>query len=169
MSELQSSALATAAASARGAPPAPPPQAIRLLRFYGVGALGIVIQISTLAALTSLLHLPYLVATALAVETAVLHNFFWHQRFTWSDRRSMRWPQTLARCLRFNATTGAISIAGNLALMRLFAGRLHLPIVAANLLTIASCSLLNFLAADRLVFLPAAVSWTRARSSPSAV
>ncbi len=39
------------------------------------------------AALTLLLGPHYLVATALAVEMAVLHNFFWHRRWTWADRR----------------------------------------------------------------------------------
>ncbi len=124
----------------------------RYLKFNLVGAIGIVVQLATLAALTSGLHLEYLLATALAVETAVLHNFIWHERYTWADRRSLRWRDVAARLARFNLTTGAISIGGNLLLMRLLVGQAHLPAIVANLLTIAACSVVNFLVSDRVVF-----------------
>ena len=89
-----------------------------------------------------------------AVEAAVLHNFFWHQRFTWADRASLGLRDTLGRLLRFNLTNGGLSIRGNLILMRLLVGRLHLNYVVANLLTIAACSLVNFLVSHRFVFVP---------------
>jgi putative flippase GtrA len=43
-------------------------------------------QLLILIVLKTGLGLDYLVATALAVEAAVVHNFLWHQRFTWIDR-----------------------------------------------------------------------------------
>lgn len=126
---------------------------LRWLKFNAVGAVGIVVQLVALALLVSGLGVNYLVATALAVETAVLHNFFWHQRFTWADRASLGIRQTLGRLLRFNLTNGGLSILGNLILMRLLVGRLHLNYVVANLLTIALCSLANFLVSHRFVFI----------------
>ncbi len=124
----------------------------RWLKFNLVGAIGIALQLGLLFVFTRPLHLDYLLATALAVEAAVLHNFFWHERFTWADRACVRACQVLARLLRFNLTTGAVSILGNLLCMRLLVGSLHLPPLAANLVSIAACSLLNFLLNDRLVF-----------------
>src|SRR5207245_237643 len=53
-----------------------------VLRFYTVGAAGIVVQLAALTFLKSGLHLDYLPATATAVEAALLHNFFWHERWT---------------------------------------------------------------------------------------
>ena len=120
----------------------------RWCKFSLVGAAGIVVQLGTLALLTSS-GVHYLLATALAVEAAVLHNFVWHQNFTWNDREGA----ILGRLARFHATNGAISILGNLALMRLLVGGFGMPPVPANLLSIASCFLANFLAADRVVFL----------------
>jgi putative flippase GtrA len=105
-----------------------------------------------LAALTTTLHLSYLMATALAVEAAVLHNFFWHEHYTWSDRRQSGLGRVLGRLLRFNATTGAISIGGNLLLMSVFVGSAHLSALVGNILSIASCSLANFLVSDCVVF-----------------
>ena len=54
--------------------------------------------------------------------------------------------------MRFNLTTGLVSIMGNVLLMRFFVGVLELNYLLGNLLTIASCSIANFLIIDRLVF-----------------
>ena len=102
---------------------------LRWLKFNAVGAAGIVVQLAALALLASGLGLNYLVATALAVEVAVLHNFFWHQRFTWVDRASLGTRDTLARLLKFNLTNGGLSILGNVVSMRLLVGQLHLRIL----------------------------------------
>ena len=64
---------------------------IRWLKFNAVGAAGIGVQLAVLVSLRAGLHLHYLLATALAVEATVLHNFFWHKRFTWADRKSTNW------------------------------------------------------------------------------
>ena len=45
-----------------------------------------------------------------------------------------------------------ISVAGNVALMGLFVGWLHLPLLASNLFAVLTLSVLNFVAADRFSF-----------------
>ena len=125
---------------------------LRWLKFNAVGGIGILVQLAALAVFRSLCHLNYLLATALAVETAVLHNFFWHERFTWADRPSGHVTQSLMRLARFNATNGLVSIVGNLLLMRVLAGAFGLHYFIANLIAIAVCSLANFLLSDFFVF-----------------
>jgi len=125
---------------------------LRWLKFNFVGGIGIGVQLAALAVLRSFLHLDYLLATALAVEAAVIHNFPWHERFTWADRPAAHPVQSLARLAKFNASNGGVSIVGNLLLMRLLVGELHLNYVLANLVAIAVCSLANFVLSDRLVF-----------------
>jgi putative flippase GtrA len=124
----------------------------RWLKFNLVGAIGIAVQLAVLGILNGLLKLDYLPATALAVEAAVLHNFIWHERFTWADRASVTRRQALVRLIHFNFTTGAISILGNLILMRILVGQAHLPALPANLVSIAGCSLANFLVSEYIVF-----------------
>jgi putative flippase GtrA len=125
---------------------------MRWMKFNAVGALGIAVQLAVLLGLKSGFHVSYLLATGLAVEAAVVHNFLWHERYTWADRVQPSWPKSLPRLLRFNLTTGAVSIAGNLAVMKLLVGLGHWNYLAANSIAIALCSLVNFLVSEGWVF-----------------
>ncbi len=124
----------------------------RWIAFNLVGGLGIVIQLSTLAALTAWLGLDYLLSTGLAVEAAVLHNFIWHEVWTWRDRTALDKSGRWKRFLRFQFANGTLSIGGNLMLMRLFVGMWDMNCTLASGVSIALCSILNFLASDHLVF-----------------
>ncbi len=130
----------------------------RWLRFNLVGGIGVAVQFAVLFAVKSLLGLPYLVATAIAVEFTVVHNFLWHERFTWADRCNPEqiWRRRLrdscSRLLRFNLSNGAVSLVGNLGLMKLMVGEAHLNYLLANAFAIALCSLANFMLSDAWVF-----------------
>src|SRR5260370_38291256 len=92
------------------------PLTTRWLKFNAMGAMGIVVQFASFGLLFSLVQLNYIAATALAVEAAVLHNFVWHERFTWKERAALKtgggW-----RLLRFHPDNGLRSLRGNLSLM----------------------------------------------------
>jgi putative flippase GtrA len=124
----------------------------RWLKFNFVGGVGIGVQLATLALFRSGLHLDYLLSTALAVETAVIHNFLWHERFTWADRPAHRFVHSLARLAKFNTSNGLVSLVGNLLIMRALVGEFHMNYVIANLIAVATCSIINFLLSDRFVF-----------------
>ena len=128
----------------------------RWVKFNAVGALGFCIQLSALWFFIVALKLTSLVATALAVETAVVHNFAWHQFLTWKARSSEKRYDWLKRLFAFNLTNGAVSLAGNLFFAWLIVGRQRIWLLAANLFAIAVCSLINFVLSDRLIFRTAA-------------
>jgi len=126
---------------------------IHFIRFNVVGILGFALQTGALFVLTHGPHRTgYLLATAAAVELAVLNNFVWHQRWTWKDRPPATRGETLRRLVKFNITNGAVSIIGNLIFMSLLVGRLGLPIAGANVLSVVACSICNFFLADRVAF-----------------
>jgi putative flippase GtrA len=129
----------------------------RFSKFNFVGGIGIVVQFAALFFLKTVLHVNYLAATALAVEIAVLHNFVWHEQFTWADRvmpigTSRVGSGRLTRLLRFHLGNGAVSVLGNLALMKVMVGAGHMNYLAANAIAIVLCSIVNFLVSDRWVF-----------------
>jgi putative flippase GtrA len=123
----------------------------RLGAFAAVGAAGFGVQLAVVAALTSLLGWPPAVSTAVGVEAAVLHNFFWHERWTWRDRPAAD-GRRLRRLARFHAATGVTSVAGNVAIVALAVGFLGIGAVIANALAVAVMSAANYLVADRFVF-----------------
>jgi putative flippase GtrA len=136
--------------------------------FVVVGAIGFVVQIATLAALTSLARWHWLAATVASVEIAVVHNFLWHERWTWRDRHGAVGPAAaVARFLKFNAGNGLTSLAGNAASMALLAGVVGLPPVQANILTVGVLAALNFAIADRWVFTRDSPPPPRAPAAPA--
>jgi putative flippase GtrA len=128
------------------------PTLVRWLKFNFVGGIGIGVQFAALFVLKSVLQFDYLIATAIAVEAAVVHNFVWHEQFTWADRVQPSWRESAPRFIRFNVTNGAVSILGNLALMKVMVGQGHMNYLVANAIAIALCSLANFLVSEEWVF-----------------
>jgi putative flippase GtrA len=131
---------------------------IRWLRFNTVGLMGVGVQIASLA-FWNWVGLHYLAATALAVETTILHNYWWHRRWTFKERtragESSLW--------RFQVSNGLLSLGSNLLLMRVLTGWAGVPAVPANLTTIGVTGLLNFWVSERWVFLRESAD-SRARS-----
>jgi putative flippase GtrA len=122
----------------------------RWIKFSLAGALGVILQLFALAALVR--HMDYRLATALAVEIAVLHNFVWHEQMTWRDRTQRNRHAILNRLWRFHLANGVISIAGNVLSMWLLAGIFGRPLLISNLISIALCSFANFAASEWFVF-----------------
>ncbi len=127
---------------------------VRLVRFNAVGAIGIGVQLAFLVLLKTGLGIHYMWATVLAVEAAILHNFFWHLNWTWRDRSAgSTIGDNLNRLWKFHLGNGAVSLVVNLALMRILVGSFGMNYLAANILAIAAGGMANFLVSERLVFL----------------
>jgi hypothetical protein len=98
---------------------------LRWMKFNAVGGIGIGVQLAALAFFRSWLKLDYLLATGLAVEItvdpqlscgmSVSPGLTGRQRGGWSRSSGLA---------KFNASNGAVSIVGNLLLMRLLVAEL---------------------------------------------
>ena len=126
----------------------------RLVPFVAIGAAGFAVQLASLHLLVSYAGVHYLLATALAVEAAILLNFVCHSQWTWSDRlhagadaRACLW-----RLARFNGLSALSSVTGNVALTAVLVRGLGVPVVAANAIAVALVSAINFTGLDRWVF-----------------
>ena len=118
------------------------------MAFNAVGALGAGVQLACVAALTTAAHMHYAIATPIAVGIAAVHNFLWHRRWTWRDRRTAFLPALV----RFVVTNGGVSLIGNMAVMTTLVSGAHVPAVPANVASIIVCGLLNFVLGDSMVF-----------------
>lgn len=125
---------------------------VRWLKFNGVGAMGMAVQLGVLAVLNRWMRGHYLLATGAAIELTLAHNFCWHVRFTWRDRGDG--GSRVGQFVRFQMSNGVVSLIGNLLLMRVLVEGVKVPVVWANLAAIGCCSLLNFWLGDRWAFQP---------------
>jgi dolichol-phosphate mannosyltransferase len=138
----------------------------RFASFATVGSLGFILQLGALALLTAA-GWPYLVAAAIAVELAALHNFCWHERWTWCDRALPR--RTVGRRLfDYHLTTASIAVAGNVVLTGAIVEISGAPPLLANVAAVAILAMVSFRVADRWVYVdrpekrPQSLSgWTR--------
>ena len=122
----------------------------RWLRFNAGGLYGFLLQLSLLMLLSKKVSLA--TATAIAVEAAVIHNFIWHELFTWKERHVSGVRSIAMRFLRFQLANGCISLAGNVVLTSYLHRSLNAPVVVANVVAISACSLFNFMAGEWVVF-----------------
>lgn len=120
--------------------------------FNAVGLAGVGVQLGSLVALTEWLGLHVLISTGIAIEAAIVHNFVWHTCWTWRDRSDRDVRGIWTRFGQFNLLNGTVSIGGQLLFTSIYAGVLGLHYAAANLLAIATGSLVNFVVNDRVVF-----------------
>jgi putative flippase GtrA len=121
----------------------------RLGAFGTVAALGFAVQVTTIVVLTAAgWHLAW--ATAAGVSMAVLHNFIWHERWTWRDRAPL--GTVGRRLVRVVLSTGLVSLVGTVALTALYVAVLGAPVLIGNLLAVWSVGLLNYTVLDRLIY-----------------
>jgi putative flippase GtrA len=123
---------------------------LRWGKFNAVGAMGVVLQLSALTLFNRWSGGHYLLATAAAIEITLLHNFVWHLHYTWRDRRDGN--MWFGQCCRFHLSNGLVSMFGSLVLMRLLVQGAALPVLAANLVAICCCSIINFCMGDKWAF-----------------
>lgn len=109
-----------------------------LMRFGIVGALGVFVNSSVLFLAHGLAGLPLLIASAVAVEVSIIHNFLWNDRWTFKAGGF-----SLQRLGKFNLTSlvGLLITSGVLYLLVTYLG---LHYMLANLAGIAVAMVWNF-------------------------
>ncbi|KKL80672.1 hypothetical protein LCGC14_2002430, partial [marine sediment metagenome] len=128
------------------------PQAGRAWKFAFVGGLGAVVNLGLLFLLSAAAGLPRSLVWLLAVEAAVLHNFIWHQTFTWRERKEAGARAWLRRAAAFHlSVAGTVAINGAIFALLSIAGA---PLILAGAAGIAGAAAFNFVAGDRWVFRP---------------
>lgn len=121
---------------ARGAGPRTP-MFTTALRFGVVGAGGAAVNMLVLHVLVVVVHVPLLVASPVAVELAVVHNYLVNNRWTFGRRRV-----SMARFGKFNLSALSALLLNVAVVWALVAADVHY--LLANLVGIAGAATLNF-------------------------
>ncbi len=113
---------------------------IRIFRFMTVGVSGVLVNEGTLILLHRLLEVPVSIAGLIAIELAILNNFYWNSRWTWQDRESSGVLTSLLQYHIIALTAGSINYTILMALVSIS----WLPELA-NLAGMAGGVSINFL------------------------
>src|SRR5919201_2197210 len=113
---------------------------VQLGKFCAVGGTGYAINIGVFALLAVPLHVHHLVAATLAFLVAVLNNFWWNRHWTFAARDGHAGFQAM----RF-FTVSVLAFLFSLGLLELLIGGFGAPKVAAQAISIAAATPLNFL------------------------
>jgi putative flippase GtrA len=122
---------------------------MRWLKFNAVGIGGAAVQLCALWFFAHFTSISYVLGVILAVEIAILHNFVWHEAWTWRDKPA---AVRLARLMRFQLANGFVSLVSNVVLTYFYKEIAGLPLLPANLAAIVTAALLNFWIAQAWVF-----------------
>jgi len=98
----------------------------RVLKFLGVGFLGLIINFVGLRLFVEVFKLHPAVANIIAAEGSILSNFYWNNRWTFADRKHESLRKFSKKLLHFNATSafGVVVIqSGLIYLLATFFGR----------------------------------------------
>jgi dolichol-phosphate mannosyltransferase len=112
--------------------------AVRFSKFLVVGAAGVLVNSVLLVLFYQVAHVPLVVASALAVEASIIHNYIWNDRWTfartsWSSRR----------LVKFNAV-GLAGLVIATAILWMLVTHLGIAYVLANLVGIGTATIWNF-------------------------
>lgn len=134
----------------RHAVPAPPSRrrGARFMIFSAIGGFVFLLGFGLQVVLTGGLHMQPVASYLIQAVTSVETSFLLNRWLTWRDRSTPFWPAFL----RFNAQK-TVTIALNLAL---YVGllRLGMNYLIANVVLTIVFTVVNFVAGDRLVFIP---------------
>jgi len=101
--------------------------------------------------LTEFASFPYLVSSAISIETSIIVNFSLHSFFTFSDQR----PSTLKAFFRRLLPYNLVSLAGlaiNMGILWLLTEKAGLYYLLANLIGIVTVTLWRYLVSRRWIW-----------------
>jgi dolichol-phosphate mannosyltransferase len=137
------------------------------ITFALVGALGVVVNSVVLLGLVQWAALPYLLAGAIAIEAAIVHNFILNDQWTFRARRGRRRRPLLSRFGRFQLVSlGGMAI--NMAALWLLHGGLRWPLVSSNLIGIAGAVAYNYVTNKLWTWRVVGPAASRREASPQA-
>ena len=124
----------------------------RLARFGLVGASGVVVNQGVLMLLHGGLEWPLLLSSILAVEAAILNNFFWSSVWIWRFDYERSLARILQKLVQYQLATLFTSMLVNTGVLTALVSLLAIDYRLANLAGIAAGMSLNFLAGEHWVF-----------------
>ncbi|MBN2416782.1 GtrA family protein [bacterium] len=125
----------------------------RFLRFQVVSIGGTLVNMGVFWLLYQRLDLPWPIASACAIELAIIHNFTWHYFRTWKDRIKKHGIRDyFRRLVHYNAVTASIDFVVNMGILGTLLKYTDIHPLLANFIGMAAGPPFKFLANEFFIF-----------------
>jgi len=115
----------------------------RLIKFFTVGATGIVVNQGLLWLLTDIFGIYYLHSALISIEASIFSNFIFNDLWTFRDMR-VEAGNAFYRFLKYNLLC-AVGAVLNYSILQLLTDKVHLYYLISNLFGIAAAATWNYL------------------------
>ena len=124
----------------------------KIFRFQLVGFGGSLINSSCLWLLHGLLNIDLLIAGAISIELAIIHNYTWHYFQTWKSRIKYKFSDYFVRLFKYNIITASIDFYINLGILCLLVSFIGIHYMIANLMAMTAGFLVKFIINETIIF-----------------
>ena len=90
---------------------------LRALKFNIVGWMGMPVNMGMLYLLKDVAGFPLILASVIAIETAIVHNYIWHRHWTWAHRNRGERPPFFKQLIAYNVATGLVDLVVNVSVL----------------------------------------------------
>jgi dolichol-phosphate mannosyltransferase len=134
------------------------PRLKQFIQFICVGGSGVIVNTGLLHVLTVAGKLDYRLSSLFAIECAIINNFFWNYRWTFSERKPDSRRRIPKIFLKFNVSSGLVAFVANWGMLVLLTEFLHMHYLMSNLIGIGFGTGANFLISHFWTFKPKPVT-----------
>ena len=121
-------------------------------KFILVGWIGMIVNSCCLFLFKGILDVPLIPASLMAIEIAIVHNFFWHRHWTWRDRNGEEDQSLLRQLLTYNLMTGSVDLVANVTVLWLLTTFLGIYYMIANIAGMIMGPFIKFWLNEKVIF-----------------
>ncbi|RLC37140.1 hypothetical protein DRH29_02975 [candidate division Kazan bacterium] len=121
-------------------------------KFNLVGWAGMLVNSGCLYLLKGVLGVPLIPASLIAIEIAIVHNFFWHRYWTWKDRNGNGEKPFLIQLLTYNLMTGAVDLVANVTVLWMLTTMFGVYYLISNIFGMIMGPFIKFWLNEKVIF-----------------
>jgi putative flippase GtrA len=121
-------------------------------KFLLVGWIGMIVNSSCLYLFKGILGFPLIPASLMAIEIAIIHNFFWHRHWTWRDRNGDKSQSFSKQLLTYNLMMGSVDLVVNVSILWVLTTVFGVHYLISNIVGMMCGPLIKFWLNEKVVF-----------------
>lgn len=119
-------------------------------KYMAVAWMGMLVNTACLYLFKGVWQIRIIPASIMAIEIAIIHNFFWFRHWAWKDRRDR--PSFFKHLIIFNVAAGTVDLVGNVSVLWVLTTFAGVHYLIANLIGMIVPPFVKFWLNEKLIF-----------------